>query len=71
MKVINFIAPQETQDGFHKLIDAVSRDLDYKQTKEWLAGLHYYLPEDQFEAVKVLFNSQMNMEIGHRRKERK
>ena len=68
---INFIAPHNTPEAYDKLIDAISRDLGYEQTKDWLADIGYYLPADQFNAVKVLFNSQMNLEIGHRREELK
>ena len=43
----------------------------YPQTKQYLEDLGYYIPEDQFNAMKQVLDIQVDLDIGLRRKELK
>lgn len=70
MKIINFINPTEDKEAYDVLIHCNACGFQYDQTKDTLKDFGYYLPEDQFKAMEVIINTQMSMDIGHRRAER-
>ena len=41
----------------------------FEQTHEDLRGIGYYLPRDQFEAMRKALDAQLNMTIGSRKGE--
>ncbi len=50
-------------------MDCIGRDFGFEQTHDDLRGIGYYLPRDQFEAVRKAFDAQLNMAIGSRKGE--
>lgn len=69
MKSINIIAPEQTQEAYDILIECISRDFDYTQTKATLCTIGFYLPQDQWYHIKMVIDIQMNLDIGNRNEE--
>ncbi|CAH9014951.1 hypothetical protein VP424E501_P0268 [Vibrio phage 424E50-1] len=69
MKLINIVAPNQTPDAWNVLMDCIARDFCFEQTHDDLRSIGYYLPCDQFEALRKAFDTQLNMAIGSRKGE--
>ncbi len=69
MNLINIVAPNQTQDAWNVLMDCIARNFGFEQTHEDLRSIGYYLPRDQFEAMRKAFDAQLNMAIGSRKRE--
>lgn len=66
MKIINFINPVRTTEGYDTLVQCVMAGFEYQQTNQTLRGLGYYIPEDQFKAFEEVLNIMVAMDIGDR-----
>ncbi len=69
MNLINIVAPNQTQAAWNVLMDCIARDFDFEQTHEDLRSIGYYLPRDQFEAMRKAFDANLDMVIGNRKEE--
>lgn len=69
MKIINFVNPNNTMDGYKLLVHCVFSGLDYDNTKFYMNREGFYLPEDQFNAFKSCCDIMMDLDIGDRKKE--
>jgi len=55
VKLINFVAPANTQEAYDLLVHCSFAGFDYNQTKRHMKELGYYVPEDMYIAfTKVL-----------------
>ncbi len=69
MKIINFVNPNTTMDGYKLLVHCVFSGFDYKDTKFYMDREGFYLPEDQFNAFKSCCDIMLDLDIGTRQEE--
>lgn len=70
LKPINFLSFVQDIEVKKSISHGIFADWDYKQIAQYAAEDGYFLPEDQYKALKDLFNAQLDLDIGNRQTER-
>jgi hypothetical protein len=69
MKIINFVNPSNTWEAYSLLVQCCYSGFQYEQTSDYLKGLGYYIPEDQFIVFNELQDIMFDLDIGNRQNE--
>lgn len=70
MKILNFIS-QKHSAGVSFVFSRAVCGFPYEQVAKEMSDLGYYIPEDQYQALQVVLDIQIDLDIGSRQDELK